>query len=165
MRLGGADGMLYAIRGIRLAPGALGYTGQIYSLSLMSGQPYPRTWIDFPSSLSSEDACLAYLEGLRWPNGFVCPSCGVASWPDPREPHPHDVQGLRAPEHGHGRDHLRQDQYAASGLAGRGLVPDQPEAGRERSRPATGARVGELPDRLGNAARFVGRWCGPIAIV
>ena len=47
----------------------------------MSSQPYPRTWTEFLERFSSEDACLAYLEGLRWPNGFICPSCGVASVP------------------------------------------------------------------------------------
>jgi transposase-like protein len=47
----------------------------------MSSQPYPRTWTEFLDWFSSEDACLAYLEGLRWPNGFICPSCGVAGVP------------------------------------------------------------------------------------
>ena len=47
----------------------------------MSSQPYPRTWTEFLEQFSSEDACLAYLEELRWPNGFICPSCGVASVP------------------------------------------------------------------------------------
>ena len=47
----------------------------------MSSQPYPRTWTEFLEQFSSEDACLAYLEELRWPNGFICPSCGVASLP------------------------------------------------------------------------------------
>lgn len=47
----------------------------------MSSQPYPRTWTEFLEQFSSEDACLAYLEELRWPNGFICSSCGVASVP------------------------------------------------------------------------------------
>ncbi|MBA4342576.1 MAG: IS1595 family transposase [Methylibium sp.] len=37
---------------------------------------YPRTWSEFLDWFSSEDACLAYLERLRWPQGFICPSCG-----------------------------------------------------------------------------------------
>jgi transposase-like protein len=36
---------------------------------------YPRTWSEFLDWFSSEDACLAYLERLRWPQGFICPSC------------------------------------------------------------------------------------------
>jgi hypothetical protein len=47
----------------------------------MSSQPYPRTWAEFLDQFSTEDACLTYLEELRWPNGFICPSCGVASVP------------------------------------------------------------------------------------
>jgi hypothetical protein len=31
----------------------------------MSGQTYPRTWTEFLELFSSEDACLAYQEGLR----------------------------------------------------------------------------------------------------
>ena len=38
---------------------------------------YPRTWSEFLDWFSSEDACLAYLERLRWPQGFVCPNCGA----------------------------------------------------------------------------------------
>lgn len=38
---------------------------------------YPRTWSEFLDWFSSEDACLAYLERLRWPQGFICPSCGA----------------------------------------------------------------------------------------
>ena len=37
---------------------------------------YPRTWSEFLDWFSSEDACMAYLERLRWPQGFICPSCG-----------------------------------------------------------------------------------------
>ena len=50
----------------------------------MSSAPvnaYPRTWSEFLARFSSEEACLAYLEELRWPQGFVCPSCGVMSVP------------------------------------------------------------------------------------
>ena len=37
---------------------------------------YPRTWSEFLDRFSSEEACAEYLERLRWPNGFACPSCG-----------------------------------------------------------------------------------------
>ncbi|MDO8317519.1 MAG: IS1595 family transposase [Flavobacterium sp.] len=37
---------------------------------------YPQTWNEFLDWFATEDACLAYLERLRWTNGFVCPSCG-----------------------------------------------------------------------------------------
>ena len=42
-----------------------------------AGKDYPRNWNEFLDWFASEEACLAYLEGLRWPRGFVCPSCGV----------------------------------------------------------------------------------------
>lgn len=43
--------------------------------------PYPRTWPEFLARFPTEEACLAYLESLRWPDGFVCPSCGGISPP------------------------------------------------------------------------------------
>jgi transposase-like protein len=42
---------------------------------------YPRTWSEFLDWFSSEEACLAYLERLRWPLGFVCPSCATMAAP------------------------------------------------------------------------------------
>jgi len=46
-----------------------------------AGEDYPATWSDFEDWFSSEEACTAYLEQLRWPSGFVCPACGVADGP------------------------------------------------------------------------------------
>ena len=42
-----------------------------------AGKDYPRNWNEFLDWFASEEACLEYLEELRWPQGFVCPSCGV----------------------------------------------------------------------------------------
>ena len=42
---------------------------------------YPRTFNDFLERFDSEEACLAYVEQIRWPNGFVCPHCGVIDEP------------------------------------------------------------------------------------
>ncbi len=42
----------------------------------MRGVDYPGTWREFAAWFSDEAACVAYLEGLRWPEGFVCPRCG-----------------------------------------------------------------------------------------
>jgi transposase-like protein len=41
-----------------------------------SGVDYPRTFREFRSWFPDDDACIDYLEGLRWPDGFVCPVCG-----------------------------------------------------------------------------------------
>jgi len=44
-------------------------------------EDYPRTLAEFESRFSTEDACLDFLYGLRWPNGFVCPRCRhVGGW-------------------------------------------------------------------------------------
>jgi len=40
------------------------------------GKDYPQNWNDFLDWFATEEACLAYLEKLRWTNGFTCPSCG-----------------------------------------------------------------------------------------
>src|ERR1035441_8385709 len=41
----------------------------------VAGKDYPSNWTEFLDWFGSEEACLSYLEGLRWPGGFVCPSC------------------------------------------------------------------------------------------
>lgn len=41
-----------------------------------SSVDYPRNWNEFIEWFSSEDDCLAYLEKIRWKDGFICPSCG-----------------------------------------------------------------------------------------
>lgn len=43
----------------------------------MAGRDYPRTWPEFQRFFGDEDACLRYLERLRWPEGFRCPACGA----------------------------------------------------------------------------------------
>ena len=42
------------------------------------GQDFPRTWNEFLDWFATEEACQAFLEKLRWPQGFVCPRCGNA---------------------------------------------------------------------------------------
>lgn len=42
----------------------------------MPEKDYPQTWNEFLDWFGTEEACLAYLERLRWSNGFVCPRCG-----------------------------------------------------------------------------------------
>ena len=44
-------------------------------------EDYPRTLMEFESRFSSEEACVEYLIQMRWPDGFVCPSCdGRKAW-------------------------------------------------------------------------------------
>ena len=42
---------------------------------------FPATLLDFQRMFPDEEACLQYLYELRWPGGFVCPSCGTAGDP------------------------------------------------------------------------------------
>ena len=53
----------------------------VSAASLQAGQDYPRTLGEFSSWFHDEAECLAYLELLRWPGGFVCPRCGVQGEP------------------------------------------------------------------------------------
>jgi ISXO2-like transposase domain/Transposase zinc-ribbon domain len=42
----------------------------------VAGRDYPPTWPEFQRVFADEEACLRYLERLRWPGGFRCPACG-----------------------------------------------------------------------------------------
>lgn len=46
-----------------------------------AGRDYPKTWVQFEDWFATEDACVAYLEKLRWPGGFCCSACGVVDSP------------------------------------------------------------------------------------
>jgi len=44
-------------------------------------EDFPQTLLEFEERFSSEEACREYLFHLRWPDGFVCPRCGLgAAW-------------------------------------------------------------------------------------
>jgi len=44
-----------------------------------AGLDYPRNLIEFGEFFPDEKACVAYLEHLRWADGFICPSGHVAA--------------------------------------------------------------------------------------
>jgi transposase-like protein/predicted RNA-binding Zn-ribbon protein involved in translation (DUF1610 family) len=54
-----------------------------------ANRPHPRAGVDYPGSWQAfltwfpdDAACRAYLEQLRWAEGFICPACGhVKAWP------------------------------------------------------------------------------------
>jgi len=46
-----------------------------------AGKDYPRNWNAFLDWFGTEEACLAYLERLRWPQEYVCPACAVSQAP------------------------------------------------------------------------------------
>ena len=37
--------------------------------------PFPKSLRDFQRLFHDDDACARYLEGAKWPKGFVCPHC------------------------------------------------------------------------------------------
>lgn len=44
-------------------------------------EDFPQTLRDLETRFATEEACRAYLAGLRWPDGFACPSCkGKKAW-------------------------------------------------------------------------------------
>ena len=47
----------------------------------MPDQPFPKTLPEFQKAFPDEAACAAYLERLRWPEGFNCPQCSVVGDP------------------------------------------------------------------------------------
>lgn len=46
--------------------------------SLRPGRDFPRSYAEMRTWFPGDDACLDFLEWLRWPDGFVCPRCGQA---------------------------------------------------------------------------------------
>jgi len=49
--------------------------------ALVAGRNYPRTYREFVEMFPDDETCAAYLEQLRWPDGFVCSACQVAKTP------------------------------------------------------------------------------------
>jgi len=47
----------------------------------IGGVDFPRTMQEFDQWFSTEKDCIAYLQRLRWPEGFQCPTCnGTKGW-------------------------------------------------------------------------------------
>lgn len=48
----------------------------------VAGRDYPTDTAGFRAWFARDEDCLDYLDWLRWPDGFVCPSCGstTAGW-------------------------------------------------------------------------------------
>jgi len=44
----------------------------------MDKAPYPANMADLEKLFATQEACLTYLAGLRWPSGYVCPRCESA---------------------------------------------------------------------------------------
>ena len=49
---------------------------ELVSTHPVGGVDYPRTFQELLKWFPDDPSCVAYLERLRWPEGFVCPVCG-----------------------------------------------------------------------------------------
>ncbi|MEA3438171.1 MAG: IS1595 family transposase [Thermodesulfobacteriota bacterium] len=47
------------------------------STSLVAGRDYPNTYREFVTMFPDNEACAKYLRKLRWPDIFICPTCGI----------------------------------------------------------------------------------------
>ena len=47
----------------------------------MDPRGFPTSLPEFQKVFPTDDACAKYLEAIRWPGGFVCPTCGVVGEP------------------------------------------------------------------------------------
>ena len=59
-------------------PHILWFMTPIKAAQLRAGVDYPTDLSQFDRFFPDEEACAGYLQGLRWPEGFVCPKCGHA---------------------------------------------------------------------------------------
>lgn len=49
-------------------------------------EDYPLTLMEFEERFRTEAGCVEYLRALRWPEGFICPHCGVGdAWRTKRD--------------------------------------------------------------------------------
>jgi len=53
----------------------------MYSTALVAGYDYPNTYRGFVEMFPDDAACAAYIAKLRWPEGFICPSCKMKGVP------------------------------------------------------------------------------------
>ena len=51
------------------------------TMELLTEFTLPDTYREFVEMFPDDAACATFLEQLRWPEGFVCPSCKLSSTP------------------------------------------------------------------------------------
>src|SRR5215218_10647515 len=93
----------------------------------VGGTDYPRSYAEFRSWFPDDEACLDYVDWLRWPSGWSCPACGCGVWLG-AEQRPPRVRELRPADIGDRGDDLPPHPDAADGVVRRRLADDQPEA-------------------------------------
>ncbi len=115
------------------------------------GVHYPGSYAALRVWFPDDDACLDYLDWLRWPEGFFCPHCGcVISWQ--MKGRVRRCADCRRAGVQHGRNHLPRHPDPSHGVVRRRLVHDQRQEWCLGVADAEAARAGLLPDRLDDAA-------------
>ena len=56
---------------------------------------YPANLIEFEDRFRTEAECRAYLENMRWPDGFRCPQCVLPPSPTSRASRSRHVESCR----------------------------------------------------------------------
>ena len=51
------------------------------AFSIVPTFPFPASLPEFQRLFPDDTACAAYLEKVRWGEGFACPNCGVVGEP------------------------------------------------------------------------------------
>lgn len=59
----------------------MGDDERVAASGLVAGRDYPRSYREFRGWFADDGACAAYLERLRWPDGFRCRACGAGGEP------------------------------------------------------------------------------------
>src|SRR5690606_29564840 len=60
----------------------VGYAECMLGVSMpKAGDDYPKDFRQFDEWFATEEDCERFLRRVRWPDGFVCPRCGVANEP------------------------------------------------------------------------------------
>ena len=76
-------------------------------------EDFPRTIEEFDARFGREEACRAYIESIRWPDGFQCPAVSMSAVPE---------ADLR-----HRRNDLSRHKKAVDVVVSGDLVRDEPE--------------------------------------
>ena len=119
----------------------------------VAGVDYPRTFQEMDEWFRDDEACRAYIRRLRWPEGFVCPHCGVSGEPWTMSDELLRCRSCHATHVADGRHDLRGHAQAAADVVHGDVVRHQPEERRQRARAAAGAGARQLRDGLDLAAQ------------
>ena len=104
-------------------------------------EDYPRNLVELEARFSTEEACREYLLKLRWPEGFVCPRCGIQSSMG-QQTQSAALRRLRLPGLGDGGHDFPGHPQALDVVVPGGLVGDNAKRRGQRAGVAAGLGFG-----------------------